>query len=161
MSKHGDKASIARELGISGAAVTKLARKGMPVDDADAARRWRAANLNPARLRPDPGPSADTLLRRAQRLMDLAENARQGHLLHTVADDLRAAMRAVPESHRGKLRLSFHVMRELLGPTVCADLDALEAPAADDLQPLFSDAGELDEFIGAVLYMVACGEAKF
>jgi len=75
--KHGMKARIARELGISGAAVSKLVRRGMPIDDADAARRWRVAHLNPGRMRPDPGPSAETLLQRAQRLADLAAMALQ------------------------------------------------------------------------------------
>ncbi len=38
-------AELARQLGVTPAAVTKLKKRGMPVDDLEAARRWRTANV--------------------------------------------------------------------------------------------------------------------
>lgn len=160
MSTHGMKARIARELGISGAAVSKLAKQGMPTDDVDAARQWRISNLQSGRMRPDPGPSGDTLLMRAQRMHDLAEIARQGGLLHTVADDVRAAMRAVPQSHRGRLNLSFLLMEALIGPHALAIIKGDGSHPRADAGVLDPDTDEAREFIGSILYMIACGEAE-
>ena len=42
---------LAAALGISGAMVTKLAKRGMPVDDLDQAVRWRLRHLEPARTK--------------------------------------------------------------------------------------------------------------
>lgn len=39
---------LARQLGLSKGQVSKLAAKGMPVDDLDAAKRWRHNNLDPS-----------------------------------------------------------------------------------------------------------------
>lgn len=40
-------AQLARELGLSPAAIVALKRRGMPVHDVEAARRWRAAHVGP------------------------------------------------------------------------------------------------------------------
>ena len=73
--KRQTQTEIGRELGLSKAAVSKLKAQGMPCTSADAARRWRAANLVPSRIRPDPGPSARTLVARVHELRDLAAMA--------------------------------------------------------------------------------------
>lgn len=52
---------LAAALGISGAMVTKLAKRGMPVDDVDKAIRWRRRHLEPTRtkgIRMDASPGA-------------------------------------------------------------------------------------------------------
>jgi hypothetical protein len=158
--KWGENTRIARELGISPAAVTKLARKGMPTNDVDAARRWRLAHLNPARMRPDPGPSPDTLLQRAQHLVELAAAALERHQLALVADDLRMAMHNVPKSHRPRLVLPFALWRALLGEHAMNVLGmgacggATPPPETTDA---CADVG--DEDIGDVAYALACGEA--
>jgi hypothetical protein len=137
----------------------------MPLSSADAARRWRAENLHPGRVRPDPGPSAETLLQRAQALMGVATTAFDRGLLRLVADDLRAAMRAVPKTHRHRLELHFGLCMELIGPhalrVLCGPADA-PAPqpaaiggAADD--PPGAEGDELDP--GEVIYALICGEA--
>ena len=159
MSKHGMKARIARELGISGAAVSKLARQGMPTDDADAARRWRAANLHKGRMRPDPGPSADTLLQRAQNLASLAEVALRSQQFDVVANDLRMAMHSVPKSHRARLILPFALWRELIGPYEVAVLDTGSAEEAHSEHVAAAAVDDDDQLVADVCYALACGEA--
>lgn len=54
--------SIARELGISPAQASKLAKRGMPTDDLQAAIRWRDIHLDPrwqAKEPPAPPPPPD------------------------------------------------------------------------------------------------------
>lgn len=50
-------AFIARSLGLSGAAITKLKKQGMPVDSVEAALAWREQRLNIAARKPTPGPA--------------------------------------------------------------------------------------------------------
>ena len=45
------KRALARALGLSPSAVLKLEARGMPVDSVEAARAWRAANLDPMRTK--------------------------------------------------------------------------------------------------------------
>lgn len=46
---------LGRFLGISTAQVSRLAKRGMPTDSVDAARRWRQINLDSVRQREIPG----------------------------------------------------------------------------------------------------------
>ena len=48
-------AFIARSLGLSGAAITKLKKQGMPVDSVESALAWREQRLNVAARKPTPG----------------------------------------------------------------------------------------------------------
>jgi hypothetical protein len=157
--KWGQKTRLAAELGISQAMVTKLAKRGMPADDADAARRWRTAHLSGSRMRPDPGPSADTLLQRAQTLADLAAAALERHQLGLVANDLRLAMHLVPASHRGRLVQSFALWSALIGAHALAVLNAVRAE--EPLQTSAATAERDDAMLdmGEVCYALACGEA--
>jgi hypothetical protein len=152
-------AAVARELGISPAAITKLKAQGMPTHSADAARQWRAARLHPGRMRADPGPSVATLLQRVRDLADLAMRSAAVGRFDVVAGELRAAMRAVPTEARGQLVLSFDLWRQLIGPHACAVLDLgaqFDAPA-DDTAAMGSD--DADE-VGTIVYMLAAGEAE-
>jgi hypothetical protein len=106
---------IARELGLSKAAVSKLKAQGMPCTSADAARRWRAEHLAPGRIRADPGPSPRTLVARAHELRDLAGAAQCIGRLDLVAPAARAALRAVPGTHRGLVRLAPWLWVDLAG----------------------------------------------
>lgn len=45
------KRALARALGLSPSAVLKLEARGMPLDSIEAARAWRAANLDPMRTK--------------------------------------------------------------------------------------------------------------
>jgi hypothetical protein len=144
---------IARELGITKAALSKLKRAGMPVHSADAARAWRLANLHPGRVRPDPGPSPRTLVERLHALWPLALAALDAGRFHLVADEVRSALHAVPESHRDLVLVEPSVMDALLGPEVIAELRG-------DGEP--SSASSADELagVGSLLYALACGEAR-
>lgn len=55
---------LAQELGLSAPMVSKLAKRGMPTDDVDAARRWRKRHLEGTRMK---GIRADTLAAAPQR----------------------------------------------------------------------------------------------
>lgn len=150
----GMKARIARELGISAAAVTKLAKKGMPTDSADAARRWREANLNPLKMAPDPGPSPETLAQRANELARVAAVALAAHRFDMVAGELRAALRAVPESHRAQVSMPVDLWNALIGAHACRVLDdgPRQAPSA------MTD--EDADYVGRICYALACGEVQ-
>jgi hypothetical protein len=50
-------AELAQQLGISGALVSKLRKRGMPVDDVEAARQWRRRNVAPYAKCPAPPPA--------------------------------------------------------------------------------------------------------
>lgn len=66
------KKELAALLGISGAMVSRLAKRGMPTDDVDRAKRWRRRHLEPGRTKgtrydpaqattgPGPGMPSDT-----------------------------------------------------------------------------------------------------
>jgi hypothetical protein len=152
--KHGMRAKIGRELGITGAAVAKLAVRGMPLDDADAARRWRAEHLAQHRMRPDPGPSPETLVSRANKLGELAAAASGSHAFDAIAGELREAMRAVPESHRMRVVLPFELINALIGVHALRVLnDGPKQPAGEPM------SDEDAEFVGHVCYQLACGEA--
>jgi hypothetical protein len=153
VTKHGMKARIGRELGITGAAVAKLAKRGMPLDSADAARRWRAAHLASHRMKADPGPSPETLAQRANELAALATSAMGGHGFELLAHELRAAMRAVPLSHRPQVGMSFDLWRALMGDYTMAVLDEGRSPTPQEMSD--EDANE----VGAICYQLACGEA--
>ncbi|HMO45915.1 MAG TPA: hypothetical protein PKB14_07770 [Rubrivivax sp.] len=172
--QHGMKARIARELGISGQAVSKLIKLGMPTSSADAARRWRRDNLHPGRVRPDPGPSPETLLQRAAEACQLGEAARVANQLEVVADHVRAALRAVPKPHRPQLLFPFALFIALIGPRQMSAMSPQPrrgAPAEpDDVaaemhvpnsgtpeSAVEADQESLDP--GEVAYALACGEA--
>jgi hypothetical protein len=151
--KHGQRARIARELGITAQAVSKLAKIGMPLDSADAARRWRASNLNRLKMKPDPGPSPETLVQRAHELIEVAAVALTTHRFDVVADELRAALRAVPESHRPRVAMPHPVWYALIGTHARRVLD--EGPKQEPGTMSDEDA----EYVGGLCYSLACGEA--
>jgi hypothetical protein len=150
-------AALARELGISGPAVTKLKAQGMPTDSIEAARTWRLQNLNPAKRKPDPGPSPAALVAKAQELGELAHNALRLGQFASLAPALQASMRAVPAEHRHAVQLPVTVFDELLRPIL-----ELIQPATDKGQDeehagaAMSDEEAAD--MGAFWYGLAAGE---
>lgn len=140
---------IAAELGVSGAAVSKLKARGMPTHSADAARAWRAAHLHPGRRRNDPGPSPRTLAERAQALVPVASAALKAGRFGLVVDELRAALRAVPTSHRDWVRCEPELWDALIGA------EALQCLAGDPSAPLSDDEAS---YVGAVCFELASGE---
>ena len=157
MNKRPTQAALAQELGISGPAVTKLKAQGMPTDSIEAARRWRLERLNPAKRKPDPGPSPAALVARAQELGDLAHDALRLGQFASLAPALQAAMRAVPVEHRRAVQLPEAVLTELVRPMLdlirpatgeSQDAGGTDAPMSDD------DA----EAMGSFWYGLAAGE---
>ena len=121
--------AIARELGISAQALSKLKKLGMPVTSIGAARRWREANCNPMKLKPAPPPSVHTFNERIRPVaIEAMEALKAGHF-ETVAPKLRAVLSGVPLQHRAEIQLPMSV------------LDALSSWAFDpgDLGPVESD----------------------
>jgi len=72
MVKSFTQADLARALGISGAMVSKLAKRGMPTDSAEAATAWRTANLSPF-MRKGRRIDGNTGLRRGRQPVVLAD----------------------------------------------------------------------------------------
>ncbi len=123
------KRALARALGVSPSAVLKLEGRGMPVDSPDAARAWRAANLDPNRIkgsasRAERNGRADELMAaRLDREQSEAALARlrlgelNGELVR--ADDWAAALgRAV-----STMRDAFLNVPHRLSPVLAAESD--------------------------------------
>lgn len=147
---------IARELGVSKAAVSKLKAQGMPCTSADAARRWRAEHLAPGRIRADPGPSPRTLVARVHELWDLAGVAQRIGRLDLVAPAARAALRAVPCTHRDLVRLAPWLWVELAGRMAWLTVADHELTGFDPEQLTAADAEPVPMPSG--LYAQAAGE---
>lgn len=159
---------IAAELGVSGAALSKLKARGMPTHSADATRAWRSENLHPGRRRKDPGPSPRTLVERGQALSGLASGALKAGRFDLVADELRAAMRAVPSSHRCFVQfepalldalIGGEALRVLRGDSTTAAMPSPPDAGADTTSEAAPMSDEGAEYVGSVCYQLACGEA--
>ena len=140
---------LAKGLGLSEAMVSRLVRRGMPKTSLDAASRWRARNL--ATLRIDLRPAADSVAARVEKVRQLMAAAADD--FEGRADQLRAALRAVPMHARPGLILDMTVMRRLLPAGLVNELGG----------PSFApdDGGGPDdeaEHVAAVLYGLACRE---
>lgn len=110
---------LAEALNISGAMVSKLAKRGMPTHDIEAARRWRDRHLEPGRRK---GMRIDTVTRSpadaaaqpaarsgafeaALRVCELGARMLHAGQFDHVRDGVRAALRAVPVAERQHLRM--------------------------------------------------------
>ena len=162
--KPPSQAAIGRALRISPSAVTKFKAMGMPVDSVQNAHAWRQNNIRPsvqtsARRRAneylDP-MSGTAVLAAAQELMIVAATALEaGKSILAMMPTLRAAMAAVPTSHRDDLMVSALVMDVLV-----ADVASFLPPDNDD-GATCSDAAMTDneaEELGRFWYRVAAGE---
>ena len=150
-------ASIARALGLTRSAVCKLARQGMPISSPDAARAWRNANVNaymrPLKLKPAPTEPLD----RVYALIPGALAALEAGRFANVEAELRQALRDVPYSHSGELRLPLVIFDALTADV----LRVLEEVAAQrGFQPdgplVESDA----EFMPDFWWSVARGQIR-
>ncbi len=181
------KKDLATLLGISGAMVTRLAKRGMPTDSLERAQRWRKRHLEPGRVKgvrfdgnyksseqaqpTRPGPAIDHLAAATGLLNVAAAALSAGACIDALIGALRAALAAVPEHERERLLLPVNVM-DLLVADVAALLPASSnAPLADseDTLPQSSNSAQLDEGngdmtdqeadeMGRFWYRVAAGE---
>lgn len=161
-------AELARQLGVSRSAVCRQKERGMPTHSLEAARVWRDANLNPAHRKDvnparryaaqagSPEAAARAELQQVEKLMGDGARAIAAGLFEYVANDVRAAMRAVPTNARHCARVNPQVMDALTasvfapGP-LCEAADgaaSCPAPMSDD------EAASMGRF----WYAVAAGE---
>jgi hypothetical protein len=143
-------ADLAREIGLSPAAVSRLKQRGMPVHSTQAARAWREANLDPALMKQARSPAERAPLGAIR--VDIARQFGQLALIEfaTWEAQLRAAMGAVPVPWRERVELPVEVWDQLVG-----DLHGLE-----DGSPGAEGNDEVDDdFVGDILYRLASGEA--
>lgn len=178
---------LAKQLDISAAMVSKLAKRGMPTHDVQAARRWRDRHLEPARrkdARIDGQRNADWRGRRHReaasahdraaavaRAESLAAAVREsmeaGQDPGPMLPELRAALRGVPHEARPQVAMDRGVW-DALTVDVRRTLDRQEAEAADNGgADVGGDAsgGEAEDMsddeaaeVGAFWYAVAAGE---
>lgn len=133
-------AELARALGVGPAVVCRLKKRGMPTDTVEAAMAWRDQNLNPAmrvdrnpvkraatdaqRLPGRPSVNEMAAVDRVERLMVAAHELLQFNLVHTIEEELRAALEAVPPYLSGHVRVNPEVMDWLCGPVIAELADA-------------------------------------
>lgn len=95
---------LARDLGLSKQAVSKLKGQGMPVHSVDAARAWREENLNVAARKPSPASAPPAaLLPAPARIQQGADGDSGGDYL---AEDFQAARtrREIAEANLAEIR---------------------------------------------------------
>lgn len=156
---------LAAALGISGAMVSKLAKRGMPTTDTDAARRWRRRHLNPAQTKGNrfdaaqppvaaaaSGDDGAEALAYAQRMVDLAAELLPLGKLAAVVGDLRLALRRVPLHRREALLLPVTLWDALVADVLRVMGVAASQPGGSEMSD--DDADE----VGAFWFSVAAGE---
>jgi hypothetical protein len=103
------KKELAEQLGISGAMVSKLAKRGMPTDTVERAQRWRRRHLEPGRVKgrrmgtqapppPRPASRADSITAPVDKVESLAMEVDQFMVAfpgEPQTDDLIAQLRAM------------------------------------------------------------------
>lgn len=149
------KADLARDLGLSGASISKLAARGMPTHSRDAAEAWRHANLQPSWMKPttrargaaapadlEPDDDGDALLAIVRRMAALAADDLQPWLA-----PLREVLHELPQTRWAEVSLTMDTWRALLG-------DALPALADPTAPP---DSPEDAEIAGEWLFAIAAG----
>ena len=146
MKKRLSKKTLAEALGVSAPALSRYIKAGCPVDSVEAARDWQHRHVNPLqRLLRGAGrmPAADPAAE-VHRLMLAAAADFDAH-----AEQLRGAMKRVPQHARADMQLDLEVMRQLLPAGLVAELGgACDTP--DD---------EADrEYVAERIYGIACGE---
>lgn len=126
-------AFIARSLGLSGAAITKLKKQGMPVDSVEAALAWREQRLNIAARKPTPGAKQKPLpgqapvpghepVRPAFAPVALDEDHAAARTRREIAEANLAEMRAAEE--RGEL-VRVAAVKSMLAKVISSTRDSL------------------------------------
>ena len=139
------KQQIAQALGVSPPAFSRYVRAGCPVDSLEAARDWQHRHVNPLqRLLRGAGrmPAADPAAE-VRRLMLAAADDFEGH-----AEQLRGAMKRVPQHARADMQLDLTIMKRLLPAGLVNELGGAPCTAGD----------QEDDHVAAVLYGLACRE---
>ena len=163
------KKELAEALGISGAMVSKLAKRGMPTDSLERAQRWRRRHLEPGRVKgqrmgttapPEATPRTTTPpapgseVTRANHLTEVAAHILDGGGdIAALLPGIRAALRAVPEPLRDEVQLHMGTMAVLIGPDILTEATPTDAPP----EPVTDDGWQE---MGRFWYAVAAGEVS-
>ncbi len=105
--------TLAALLGVSPAQVSKLGKRGMPLDDLAAARRWRDENLDPLRMRDiETPPPAD--LRALQESIEYLEcfGRSSTAMIELLKADIIAARESLFRLGESELRLALDAMED-------------------------------------------------
>ena len=93
------KKELAEQLGISGAMVSKLAKRGMPTDTLERAQRWRRRHLEPGRVKGQRmGKAAPPPARQASRANPVTVPVEKVEALGMEANEFMAAFPGEPQS---------------------------------------------------------------
>lgn len=156
--KKPTKKSIAAALGISPPAFTRYVRRGCPTYSIEAARAWQQQHIDPTQRQLAARPTVFDFIDKNDRVALAVVRVRAlfalaGSDFDRYAEQLRAALRAVPPPARRRVQLDLDLMRRLLPPKTFEVLPPdSEGTAAESAEGL--------EEAGAVLYRLACGEAQ-
>ena len=155
---------LAKALGISGAMVSRLAKRGMPTDTVERAMRWRSRHLEPARTKawrmgaprdeaaaaaPVALPTPAAALRQVYYLATLAAELLPVGQFAVIEPRLRAALRALPPHCRGELMIACPDDGDAPGADACTaaaaspaiPLAVLDALTADVLAIVREESG--------------------
>jgi hypothetical protein len=118
-------AQLARELGISGAMVSKLRVRGMPTSSLAEARAWRDQNLDPSLTKEMRRPDQAEDVQSARELAVVNELGRLAHRdFGRYGELLRSAMLALTEEQQEHVVLELEVWDALCGTQAIDTSDA-------------------------------------
>jgi len=143
-------AEIARALGVVRSRVTALKKRGMPVDSVDKAVAWHRMHIA-QKAKPIGGDSVAATIRAVQRANALGKTvlSEMENDNFTIINEVRAAMRAVPDRYREMVELPKQVWECLIWHVI---RQIPESERAGGLSP------EECELMGRYWYAVAAGE---
>lgn len=139
---------IAKELGMSAAAVSKFVRRGMPLHSAEAARAWHRTHVRP-RMSSNPTRLYATELATLDGLWPLARAALDAGRLDVIRPALSAALQAVPLDARHLVTIDAEVADALVAPLLHVLREHVDP--ADDVEVGENDADAMARFWYAVL----------
>jgi len=131
-------AAIGRAMNLSASAMTKLKKQGMPMHSLEAALAWRVRHVRLRMSSSAPhASSAAEHLARLTRMWPIGRAALEAGAFDIVADELRAALAAVPAAARPSVQVDPAVMDALLldraglAPPPSVPRDAARSACAD------------------------------
>ena len=139
---------IAKELGMSAAAVSKFVARGMPTDCVQSARAWHRAHVRP-RMSSNPARLYAAELAALDGLWPIARAAHAAGRLDVVRPALSAALQAVPEEARHLVLIDFEVADELVAPVLQMLRENVDP--ANDVPMTEADIDVMSRFWYAVL----------
>lgn len=167
------KKELAQLLGISGSMVTRLEKRGMPVDSLERAQRWRKRHLEPGRMKgtrfnpdevrteksnlmPPVSKPTDAVVRAVSMLNIAAVANEAGQSIDSLVPTLRAALHAVPKHEREKVEpLPLEVMNILVADVFALCVEPGVPQPANDASPMSDEEAKK---MGEFWYEVAAGE---